>query len=492
MKPTTILLIVIVLLGHCALNAQSETGKKIERTGRDMEETTKALKKGGELIKGIFGKRGKKGNKKGESTSPSELENQLPPETVATETPEGDGTSQSMAEGENGPKAGDVHPDAVVLDVDELYPFFEGAALVQKGSSTGLINAKGEFLVPLNTYEFKISESKNGIFPIRRVHGGTGMEWGFVNFTGKYIDLKEFRGKTRDLGIRGDHYVLMDKDDYSTYYYVDVQGSKIKITYQLSDYSGKSIEGFPFADGLVIFRANSKFGYKNSKNQVVIEPIYDEAFTFSNGAAIIGKKNEFGELKYGYIDTKGNQITPIQFSKRPEPFYSGRAKVYYNDIIHKYSFINKRGEIIFTDIDAHFESFYHGYSHSISKKQIMDLEGKIASDKEFLKSYGVQMEMHNETILFPEKNYINSHYGEGVVSFWFDVGKMNTRMNGILFLDKGTAFYGTFSERAFKYDPISGLTLTTFKKSSKFDDITKGYVNHDGVFMIVKGEASKW
>ena len=51
---------------------------------------------------------------------------------------------------------------------------------------------------------------------------------------------------------------------------------------------------------------------------------------------------------------------------------------------------------------------------------------------------------------------------------------------------------GLFNKSDFYYDPISGLTLTTFQKSPKFGDITEGYVNQEGVFMIIKGEASKW
>src|SRR5690606_39359120 len=63
-------------------------------------------------------------------------------------------------------KAGSIHPDAVVLDVDELYPFYNGAAIVRKGSATALINAKGEFIVPFNKYKFD-TNSKNGFFIVK-------------------------------------------------------------------------------------------------------------------------------------------------------------------------------------------------------------------------------------------------------------------------------------------------------------------------------------
>ena len=43
-----------------------------------------------------------------------------------------------------------------------------------------------------------------------------------------------------------------------------------------------------------------------------------------------------------------------------------------------------------------------------------------------------------------------------------------------------------------KYDSISGLTLASLRHSSKHGDLTEGYVNEEGVFMIVKAKESKW
>ena len=65
-------------------------------------------------------------------------------------------------------------------------------------------------------------------------------------------------------------------------------------------------------------------------------------------------------------------------------------------------------------------------------------------------------------------------------------------MKGLLFLEKGTALFGPFSASINKYDSISGLTLASLRHSSKHGDLTEGYVNEEGVFMIVKAKESKW
>src|SRR5690606_17794809 len=125
----------------------------------------------------------------------------------------------------------------------------------------------------------------------------------------------------------------------------------------------------------------------------------------------------------------------------------------------KYGFINKKGEIVFSDSGASYTSLYTGYSQSKINNHIMDLEGKIVSQKEFLKSFGVQEDIYNETILFPDRDKNYSYvYGEGVVPFWVRVDKSGPGMKGLLFLEKGTALFGPFSASINKYDSISGLT----------------------------------
>lgn len=449
--------------------AQTKTSKEIENVKETVEEA-------GKLFKSVFGKKNKDQQKENtEGNAPNSNKETLPKET------------QQL-------KAGSIHPDAVVLNVDKLHPFYNGAAIVQKGKSTALINAKGEFIVPFNKYDIDVQKSKNGFFLLKGI-SPSREKVGFLNATGKFIDLKKFHGSNYQRyprSVRKNYLNAYDKLN-KTSYFIDNEGYKFKI-------QNSTINEFP-SEGMIMFKIGMKKGYKNLKNQIVIKPVYDYAGDFHNGAAVIGKKNEFGEIKYGYIDTKGNAITPLQFSKKPEPFSNDRAKVYYKEY-RKYSFIDKKGQVIFTETNSYggYGPFINDYSQTKSRRGsvIMDKEGNTYSGKEFLKLFGINDDMNTPEIYFPNYN-TNKTVGfddSKAISFWFDSPKTG-RNNGLLFLNEKKAFYGTFTEFIGSpiydnYDPVSKLTIATFKNSNNYGDITEGYVNQSGVFMIIKGEASKW
>ena len=58
-----------------------------------------------------------------------------------------------------------------------------------------------------------------------------------------------------------------------------------------------------FHEGMASFRVNWKYGFINRKFEEVIPPIYDFAYAFKNGIALVEK----GEKKF-YIDKQGNFV----------------------------------------------------------------------------------------------------------------------------------------------------------------------------------------
>lgn len=63
------------------------------------------------------------------------------------------------------------------------------------------------------------------------------------------------------------------------------------------------------SDGLIAICQNGKWGYANSSGEVVIEPAYDEAKSFSNGLAAVRE----GEL-WGFINTDNQLVIDYQFT----------------------------------------------------------------------------------------------------------------------------------------------------------------------------------
>ncbi len=59
---------------------------------------------------------------------------------------------------------------------------------------------------------------------------------------------------------------------------------------------------------------NGKYGYEDSKGNVVIKPIYELAYDFNDGLASIVILDDAGNRKYGVIDTKGNYIAMPEYA----------------------------------------------------------------------------------------------------------------------------------------------------------------------------------
>jgi hypothetical protein len=475
-----------------ATMAQTGTGKKMEQTGKDLEKANEAVDKGKDLVNKFF-----KNKKKDQDGEVSKQDKSDPSVAEKVTVKENNGTlphSKSKETSGEKPKAdikssnqlkpGDVHPNAAVLDVDELFPFYDGAAIVRKGTSTALINGKGELIFPFNKYVFDGPSSKNGFFVTRAYSN----EVGFANAKGKFFSLEQ-----GGASIYGKYLHIISKSNTSegsVHLFYDNEGNKYTIKgYLTSPYKDL------LSEDLMPFGKDNKNGYKNLSDQVVVQPIYRITKLFSDGAAVVSSNNEFGEMKYGFIDTKGNAITELKFSRPPESFTDGLAKVYYNEP-GKYGFINKKGEVVFSEVSSdQFGPFIHGYSYKSGRtRTIMDKDLKQYSMPEFFSQFGIIAE--GGTVEFPSNDRVNVNSTYPVTGFSFYNGKVVNY--GYIFWDDKSAVYGKFRitnkemESTNEFDKVSGLKYAVYQKSLMADDVIEGYINKKGVFMIIKGEKSKW
>lgn len=84
----------------------------------------------------------------------------------------------------------------------------------------------------------------------------------------------------------------------------------------------------------------AKWGYKDVAGNVVINPQYDTAYTFSEGVARVGIGGAHPNTKWGFIDTLGQIIIEPQYQVVGD-FKEGMAKATLNG---RHFFINKEGE----------------------------------------------------------------------------------------------------------------------------------------------------
>ncbi|MBW7892277.1 MAG: hypothetical protein H3C48_14895, partial [Chitinophagaceae bacterium] len=183
-------LILAAILFAVQLPAQTtKTSKRIQEAQEAVENTAEIITTADKTIKTLFPRKKKKTpagadtsektNNNGENVSKKEG-------SSAIDKPKAGSTNNS-----SGLQPGDVHPDAKVIDADDLDPFNKGAALIRKGSSYALINKDGDFIVPYNKYSFNDGSqrdfitgawSQSGIFIVRLPDND-----GAINYQGKLI-----------------------------------------------------------------------------------------------------------------------------------------------------------------------------------------------------------------------------------------------------------------------------------------------------------------
>lgn len=120
---------------------------------------------------------------------------------------------------------------------------------------------------------------------------------------------------------------------------------------------------------LIPFKYKANFGYKNSHNQIIINPIYQNVGLFVNGKAIVSKDINGIRLS-GVIDTNGIELVPIKYRLSSSIYMEGRStaadgfidtKACFTIIMDEYKQTNsigvwdRNGDVI---IDADFTSIH--------------------------------------------------------------------------------------------------------------------------------------
>ena len=94
-------------------------------------------------------------------------------------------------------------------------------------------------------------------------------------------------------------------------------------------------KAFDFSEGLAIVELNGKYGYINTEGKRVVDCIYDKAFAFREGLAVVELNG-----KWGYINTEGEFVVNCIYDSAND-FNDGFAKVQLNG---KWGFINTEGK----------------------------------------------------------------------------------------------------------------------------------------------------
>lgn len=168
---------------------------------------------------------------------------------------------------------------------------------------------------------------------------------------------------------------------------------------------------------LFLFSENNKYGYINSKGDIIIPAQFYSAGNFSEGLAPVRLKGT-----YGYIDTKGDFVIPSKYDFA-ELFINETAKIYLNG---KPYFIDKKGTITF---EHNYKEIYklgnHNYLEVLTitgKQGVVDKSGRIIIDSifQYVGSFGdgvAVVSSFGESRLYDYEQGVIDTLGNWIVEF---------------------------------------------------------------------------
>lgn len=415
---------------------------------------------------------------------------------------------------------GDVHPNARYINADYMYPFNDGAAIVEKGSgSYAMIDTEGNFLVPYNKVNFIASANlllppqnayirkkkplANGLFPGQDVKTGKNVCY---TANGKPIEMpgSEFKYLSSD-GL----YAVFASEKYpKVFTYVDKHLSRFVLSEELGGIS----EGIGYtyiAGGKDQYGGNKRYAvFKTISNRIVSTKQYDKLGDFHEGMAVVGITDEFGTTRYGFIDSMGREVIPPGFTKEPSDFNAGLARVVPQQTADfLYAYINKKGEIAIKHTRdylqslkvSNFSEFVNGFAYD-GGKAIMDPTGKILLQRDFfakLLPVGAEAQtvisFHDRTGIYDDGFLrFSRKYNRSVKNDYNVSGYVNIHTGKT----SGTAFTHVDGQSyALVFDPISKLAY-----AQRFVELDKagarvyrrGYINEEGLFVILQKPESLW
>jgi len=495
---TQLCLFLTAMLFAAQLPAQTtKTSKKIQETQQTVEKAGDLINSTGKVIKGIFP--GKK-KKTPATETPEETNNNEESISKKEEDNSIDKIKAGSTKNSSGLQPGDIHPDAKVIDADYLYPFNKGLATVSKGNALALINAKGAFTIPYNSqYQLSIGENPEILLNHDK----------YLNTNGKLLaesssQLNTFWHLTND-----QLYIENIKQDANSGKWsvrvVDKNGKKYEI---------KNLPSQPSYIGEEMYqvrkeRTDGNWAVINFNGEYITNFIYDNIEYFVNGMAAVSKTDEFGKTRYGFIDKTGKEVIPVLYSKKPTNFTGGLASIYPVDRTEfAQAVINKKGEMVAKLPKEQLICYIGNGFFNYDPRHIMDINGKIIAIKDFLNSYGVEATAADKEIQL----HVISEYMEGQITvpriqkanddkMWYvRYSKKNEFISaGFIDIKRKKAVEAVFEVdlniKEPVFDPATGLALVKLRlgKDNQGGIIYReGYINEDGVFMIVKGEKSKW
>lgn len=192
------------------------------------------------------------------------------------------------------------HIEMLGLIENDLFSLFDG-------EDWGFYNPKGEMI--FGKYK-EVSSIGNGVAAVK-----TDDKWMLVDSKGNELATDRYDSVIEDekgVVCRNDR-IFAEKLGY--YYLIDSAGNPI------TDQKFENADVFN-SSGYAAVELGGRWGFVDLEGNVVIEPQFEEAKSFSNGLAAVKKENQ-----WGYIDESGSVVIPAQFENAGDFNNGGAAYV---------------------------------------------------------------------------------------------------------------------------------------------------------------------
>jgi hypothetical protein len=360
---------------------------------------------------------------------------------------------------------------SMIFDKNGTHVCSEGLCAVQKDGKWGFVDYQGNLVL-----DFKYTSAVyaapiflHGTCLIQLPHeAGQNYHYGFIDKKGNPLfGNRKFAmsGPFDDVVAR----VTLDSDSHL--YLLDLKGNLIVA----NDFS-RDLTAKQFHDGLIRWqdsgpKAESLWGFRNSKDQWAIPPIYIAADDFNEGIAWVAKGADIINAKWGAIDTSGKEVVPFIYGFNHKPFSDGMAAVSCNNP-RGWGYINTTGDLVIPCGHGDSSPFIHGHAtfNTVPFPELIDKQGNVFAGFTEKKAPNDRR---------PRGNSLRS---DGLYTYngQFTVGLLDADWNELIPADHFLSI-GLFPADE---DP-DGLAWASEKQGNK----RFGFINRHGQFVLVQQES---
>lgn len=255
------------------------------------------------------------------------------------------------------------------VDTTEALPFSND------GKTWGLIATDGTVILPANSLQHRPSPIVGGMFSMSdstgRIYLYDSRHPSSPVSQRSFVSIGHFfESVTPALEASEGPILLIDK-----------QGNNVASTAQYPQYEIVLMHNF--SNGLALFAtASGKYGYMDTRGNIAIPPLYDRAYDFHEGLALVGNTNSQGQTGYLLIDTDGQASTAIGLSNSLlDTRIAGNRLLFYNISSRHLGFLNRKSDLQFYLPDHIDQASRYLYDMAVirSKRQkgLIDLQGNI-------------------------------------------------------------------------------------------------------------------